>query len=47
MSSPINPTDYLSKIKDMDQSFVTYVIATFIFILLIFMIVYIIKLTKL
>ena len=47
MSSSTNPTDYLSKIKQMDQSFVIYVIATFIFILLIFMIVYIIKLTKL
>lgn len=45
--SSISPTDYLSEIKNMDQSFVIYVIATFIFIVLIFMIVYIIKLTKL
>jgi hypothetical protein len=47
MSSPINPTDYLSKIKQMDESFVSYIIVITIFIIIIFIIVYIIYLTKL
>ena len=40
-------TDYLSSLKQMDQNFVSYMIIAFILILLIFMIGYIIYLTKL
>lgn len=46
MSTP-QTTDYLSSLKQMDQNFVSYMIIAFIFILLIFMIGYIIYLTKL
>ena len=40
-------TDYLSSLKQMDEQFVAYMIIAFILILLIFMIGYIIYLTKL
>jgi hypothetical protein len=40
-------TDYLSSLKQMDQNFVSYMIIAFILILLIFMIGYIIYLTRL
>ena len=40
-------TDYLSSLKNMDEQFVSYMIIAFILILLIFMIGYIIYLTKL
>jgi hypothetical protein len=46
MSSP-QTTDYLSSLKNMDEQFVSYMIIAFILILLIFMIGYIIYLTKL
>ena len=46
MSTP-QTTDYLSSLKQMDEQFVAYMIIAFILILLIFMIGYIIYLTKL
>jgi hypothetical protein len=46
MTIPEKP-DYLSSLKQMDQNFVSYMIIAFILILLIFMIGYIIYLTKL
>lgn len=46
MSTP-QTTDYLSSLKNMDEQFVAYMIIAFILILLIFMIGYIIYLTKL
>jgi len=46
MSTP-QTTDYLSSLKQMDQNFVSYMIIAFILILLIFMIGYIIYLTRL
>jgi hypothetical protein len=46
MSTP-QTTDYLSSLKQMDENFVAYMIIAFIFIILIFMIGYIIYLTRL
>lgn len=45
--SSTNPTDYLSAIKNADEQFVSYMIIAFVFILLIWLIGYIIYLTKL
>ncbi len=47
MSSSTNSTDYLSKIKSLDEDFVSYMIIGFVLIILIIMIGYIIYLTKL
>lgn len=47
MSSTSQPTDYLSKLKDLDEDFQSYMIMAFIFIILIIFIGYMIYLTKL
>jgi hypothetical protein len=47
MSSTTQPTDYLSKLKDLDEDFQSYIIMAFIFIILIIFIGYMIYLSKL